>query len=101
MHLTPRESERLMVSTMGDLAAKRKVRGVKLNYVETIAYITADIYEKVRDGGMGVLELMEYGAQLLTRNDVMEGVAEMLPTLSIEATFDDGTKQITIHNPIR
>ncbi len=101
MHLTPRESERLMVSTMGDLAAKRKARGVKLNYVETIAYITADIYEKVRDGGMGVLELMEYGAQLLTRNDVMEGVAEMLPTLSIEATFDDGTKQITIHNPIR
>ena len=90
-----------MVSTMGDLAAKRKARGVKLNYVETIAYITADIYEKVRDGGMGVLELMEYGAQLLTRNDVMEGVAEMLPTLSIEATFDDGTKQITIHNPIR
>ena len=101
MHLTPRESERLMVSTMGDLAAKRKARGVKLNYVETIAYITADIYEKVRDGGMGVLELMEYGAQLLTRNDVMEGVAEMLPTLSIEATFDDGTKQMTIHNPIR
>ena len=101
MHLTPRESERLMVSTMGDLAAKRKARGVKLNYVETIAYITADIYEKVRDGGMGVLELMEYGAQLLTRNDVMEGVAEMLPTLSIEATFDDGKKQITIHNPIR
>ena len=101
MYLTPRESERLMVSTMGDLAAKRKARGVKLNYVETIAYITADIYEKVRDGGMGVLELMEYGAQLLTRNDVMEGVAEMLPTLSIEATFDDGTKQITIHNPIR
>ena len=101
MHLTPRESERLMVSTMGDLAAKRKARGVKLNYVETIAYITADIYEKVRDGGMGVLELMEYGAQLLTRNDVMEGVAEMLPTLSIEATFDNGTKQITIHNPIR
>ena len=101
MHLTPRESERLMVSTMGDLAAKRKARGVKLNYVDTIAYITADIYEKVRDGGMGVLELMEYGAQLLTRNDVMEGVAEMLPTLSIEATFDDGTKQITIHNPIR
>ena len=83
MHLTPRESERLMVSTMGDLAAKRKARGVKLNYVETIAYITADIYEKVRDGGMGVLELMEYGAQLLTRNDVMEGVAEMLqPFLS-------------------
>ena len=101
MHLTPRESERLMVSTMGDLAAKRKARGVKLNYVETIAYITADIYEKVRDGGMGVLELMEYGALLLTRNEGMEGVAEMLPTLSIEATFDDGTKQITIHNPIR
>jgi urease subunit gamma len=86
---------------MGDLAAKRKARGVKLNYVETIAYITADIYEKVRDGEMGVLELMEYGAQLLTRDDVMEGVAEMLPTLSIEATFPDGTKQITIHNPIR
>lgn len=101
MHLTPRESERLMFYSMGELAAKRKERGVKLNYVETIAYITADIYEKVRDGQSSVLDLMEYGATLLSRDDVMEGVAEMLPALSIEATFPDGTKQITIHNPIR
>lgn len=101
MHLTPREMERLMVYNMGELSAKRKDKGLKLNYVETIAYITADIYEKVREGNSSVLELMEYGAQLLTRNDVMEGVSEMLPTLSIEATFPDGTKQITIHNPIR
>ena len=82
MHLTPRESERLMVHSMGELAAKRKERGVKLNYVETIAYITADIYEKVRDGESSVLDLMEYGATLLSRDDVMEGVAEMLPALS-------------------
>lgn len=101
MHLTPRESERLMVHMMGELAVKRKERGLKLNYVETIAYITADIYERVRDGKMTVLELMDYGAHLLTSDDVMDGVAEMLPALSIEATFPDGTKQITIHNPIR
>ncbi len=101
MHLTPRESERLMVHMMGELAVQRKERGLKLNYVESIAYITSDLYERVRDGKSTVLELMEYGAHLLTREDVMEGVAEMLPALSIEATFPDGTKQITIHNPIR
>lgn len=101
MHLTPRESERLMVHMMGELAVQRKERGLKLNYVESIAYITSDLYERVRDGKSTVLELMEYGAYLLTREDVMEGVAEMLPALSIEATFPDGTKQITIHNPIR
>lgn len=101
MHLTPRESERLMVHMMGELAVQRKERGLKLNYVESVAYITSDLYERVRDGKSTVLELMEYGAHLLTREDVMEGVAEMLPALSIEATFPDGTKQITIHNPIR
>ena len=101
MHLTPRESERLMVHMMGELAVQRKERGLKLNYVESIAYITSDLYERVRDGKSTVLELMEYGEHLLTREDVMEGVAEMLPALSIEATFPDGTKQITIHNPIR
>lgn len=101
MHLTPRESERLMVSQMGDLAARRKARGVKLNYVESIAYITADIYERVRDGNMSVVQLMEYGTTLLTKDDVMDGVCAMLPSISIEATFPDGTKQITIHNPIR
>lgn len=101
MHLTPRESERLMVHMMGELAVQRKERGLKLNYVESIAYITSDLYERVRDGKSTVLELMEYGAHLLTREDVMEGVVEMLPALSIEATFPDGTKQITIHNPIR
>ncbi len=101
MHLTQRESERLMVHVMGELAAKRKKRGVKLNYVEAIAYITADIYERVRDGKLTVLELMEYGTHLLTRDDVMEGVSEMIPALSIEATFPDGTKQVTVHHPIQ
>ena len=95
MHLTPREIERLMLHTAGDLARKRKEKGLKLNYVETIAYITAELYESAREGKT-VASLMEEGKHLLTRNDVMEGVPEMISNVQIEATFPDGTK---LHNP--
>ena len=91
MHLTPREIERLMLHTAGDLARKRKEKGLKLNYVETIAYITAELYESAREGKT-VASLMEEGKHLLTRNDVMEGVPEMISNVQIEATFPDGTK---------
>ena len=96
MHLTPREIERLMLHTAGDLARKRKEKGLKLNYVETIAYITAELYESAREGKT-VASLMEEGKHLLTRNDVMEGVPEMISNVQIEATFPDGTKLLTIH----
>ena len=90
MHLTPREIERLMLHTAGDLARKRKEKGLKLNYVETIAYITAELYESAREGKT-VASLMEEGKHLLTRNDVMEGVPEMISNVQIEATFPDGS----------
>ena len=99
MHLTPREIERLMLHTAGDLARKRKEKGLKLNYVETIAYITAELYESAREGKT-VASLMEEGKHLLTRNDVMEGVPEMISNVQIEATFPDGTKLLTIHDPV-
>ena len=100
MHLTPREIERLMLHTAGDLARKRKEKGLKLNYVETIAYITAELYESSREGKT-VASLMEEGKHLLTRNDVMEGVPEMISNVQIEATFPDGTKLLTIHDPVQ
>ena len=100
MHLTPREIERLMLHTAGDLARKRKEKGLKLNYVETIAYITAELYESAREGKT-VASLMEEGKHLLTRNDVMEGVPEMISNVQIEATFPDGTKLLTIHDPVQ
>lgn len=100
MHITPRESEKLMLHVAGELAAKRKARGVKLNYVESIAYISAELLEAARDG-KSVAELMHFGTKLLTREDVMEGVAEMVHEVQIEATFPDGTKLVTVHNPIR
>ena len=100
MHLTPREIERLMLHTAGDLARKRKEKGLKLNYVETIAYITAELYESAREGKT-VASLMEEGKHLLTRNDVMEGVPEMISNVQIEATFPDGTKLLTIHEPVQ
>ena len=100
MHLTPREIERLMLHTAGDLARKRKEKGLKLNYVETIAYITAELYESAREGKT-VASLMEEGKHLLTRNDVMEGVPEMISNVQIEATFTDGTKRLTIHDPVQ
>lgn len=100
MHLTSREQEKLMLFLAGELAAKRKARGIKLNYPEAIAYIASHLQEAARDG-MSVAEVMQYGATLLTVEDVMEGVAEMVHEVQIEATFPDGTKLVTVHNPIR
>ncbi len=100
MHLTPREIERLMVHQAGELAKSRKNRGLKLNYVEAIAYISSELYELVRDG-KSVTELMQIGATFLTRDDVMDGVPEMIHDIQIEGTFPDGTKLVTVHNPIR
>ena len=100
MHLTSREQEKLMLFLAGELAVKRKARGVKLNYPESIAYITSHLQEAARDG-MTVAEVMQYGSTLLTVDDVMEGVAEMVHEVQIEATFSDGTKLVTVHNPIR
>jgi urease subunit gamma len=99
MQLTPREKDKLLIFTAGLLAERRKARGLKLNYPETVAYISAAVMEGARDGRT-VAELMEFGRTLLNRDDVMEGVAEMLPDVQIEATFPDGTKLVTVHNPI-
>jgi urease subunit gamma len=99
MELTPREKDKLLIFTAGLLAERRKARGLKLNYPEAIAYISAAIMEGARDGKT-VAELMSYGATLLTREDVMEGIAEMIPDIQIEATFPDGTKLVTVHHPI-
>lgn len=99
MHLTQREIEKLMIFTAGELARKRKARGVKLNYPESIAYISSELLEMARDG-KSVAELMSLGKKLLNKNDVMEGVAHMIDEIQIEATFPDGTKLVTIHNPI-
>ena len=100
MHLTPREQEKLLVVVAGDLARRRKERGLKLNHPEAVAYITAEILEGARDGRT-VADLMSYGTTLLTRDDVMEGVPEMIGAVQAEATFPDGTKLVTVHNPIR
>ncbi len=100
VHLTTRESEKLMLHFAGELARKRKDRGLKLNYPEAIALISAELMEAARDGKT-VTELMRLGAQFLTRNDVMEGVDSMISEIQIEATFPDGTKLVTVHNPIR
>ncbi len=100
MHLTPRETEKLLLFLAGELAEKRKARGLKLNYPEAIAIISSQLQEAARDG-KSVAELMQYGATLLNRDEVMEGVAEMIQEVQIEATFPDGTKLVTVHNPIR
>lgn len=99
MHLSPREIEKLMLFTAGEVARKRKARGVKLNYPESIAYISSELLELARDG-KSVAELMSLGKTLLTRQDVMDGIAEMATEIQIEATFPDGTKLVTIHDPI-
>ncbi|MEW5890990.1 MAG: urease subunit gamma [Pseudomonadota bacterium] len=99
MELTPREKDKLLIFTAALLAERRKARGLKLNYPEAVAYVTAAILEGARDG-KSVAELMSYGATLLTREDVMEGVPEMIPEIQVEATFPDGTKLVTVHNPI-
>ncbi len=100
MHLTPRETEKLLLYLAGELAQKRKDRGLKLNYPEAVALISSQLQEAARDG-RSVAELMQYGATLLSQDDVMEGVAEMIDEIQIEATFPDGTKLITVHKPIR
>jgi len=100
MKLTSRETEKLMLFLAGELAEKRKARGVKLNYPEAIALISARLHELARDGKK-VAELMQIGATFLTREDVMEGVPEMIKDVQIEATFPDGTKLVTVTNPIR
>ena len=99
MQLTPREKDKLLIFTAGLLAERRKARGLKLNYPETVAFISAAIMEGARDGRT-VAELMEYGRTLLFRDDVMEGVGERLPDVQVEATFPYGTKLVTVHNPI-
>lgn len=100
MKLTPREIEKLMLHTAGELAKSRLNRGLKLNYVEAIAYISAELLERAREGKT-VRELMELGTTMLTKEDVMDGISEMVDEVQIEATFDDGTKLVTVHNPIR
>jgi urease subunit gamma len=99
MELTPREKDKLLIFTAGLLAERRKGRGLRLNYPEAVAFISAAIMEGARDGKT-VAELMSYGATLLTRKDVMDGIAEMIPDIQVEATFPDGTKLVTVHNPI-
>ncbi|MDP1611320.1 MAG: urease subunit gamma [Sulfuritalea sp.] len=99
MELTPREKDKLLIFTAALLAERRKGRGLKLNYPEAVAFITAAILEGARDGRT-VAELMSYGTTLLKRDEVMEGVPEMIPDIQVEATFPDGTKLVTVHNPI-
>ena len=99
MELTPREKDKLLVFTAALLAERRKGRGLKLNYPEAVAFISAALMEGAREG-RSVQELMSWGATLLKRADVMEGVPEMIPEIQIEATFPDGTKLVTVHHPI-
>lgn len=99
MELTPREKDKLLLFTAALLAERRKARGVKLNYPEAVALISATILEGARDG-LTVTELMNLGRKVLTRDDVMSGIAEMLADVQVEATFPDGTKLVTVHNPI-
>ena len=99
MELTPREKDKLLIFTAALLAERRKARGLKLNYPEAIALITAAVMEGARDGRT-VAELMSYGATILTRDDVMDGIPEMIPEVQVEATFPDGTKLVTVHQPI-
>jgi urease subunit gamma len=100
MHLTPREREKLIVVVAADLARRRQARGVKLNYPEAIAIITYEIIEGARDG-RSVADLMSFGTTILKTSDVMEGVADMITEVQVEATFPDGTKLVTVHHPVR
>jgi len=99
MDLTPREKDKLLLFTAALLAERRRANGLKLNHPEAVAYISAAILEGAR-AGRSVADLMSYGATLLTRDDVMEGIPEMIPEVQVEATFPDGTKLVTVHNPI-
>ena len=100
MRLNPKEQEKLMLHMAGNLSKERKERGVKLNYVEAVAYISSELLELARDG-KEVVELMQLGTKILTKKDVMDGVADMLEEVQVEATFPDGTKLVTVHNPIQ
>lgn len=99
MELTPREKDKLLLFTAALLAERRKNKGIKLNYPEAVAYISGEIMEGAREGKT-VADMMSHGRTLLTRDDVMDGIAEMLPEVQVEATFPDGTKLVTVHNPI-
>lgn len=100
MHLTPREQEKLTIYLAGMVARERKARGLKLNYPEAVAFISAELQEGIR-AGRTVADLMAFGATVLTRDDVMEGVPEMIEEVQVEGTFPDGTKLVTVHHPIR
>jgi len=100
MHLTDREREKLLIFVAAELARKRQARGLKLNYPEAMAVLTAEIMEAARDG-KSVAEIMTFGGTLLRRADVMEGIADMIHEVQVEATFPDGTKLVTVHDPIR
>jgi len=99
MHLTPREQEKLMIVVAADLARRRQARGLRLNYVEAVAILTAEMIEAARDG-KSVAEIMGFGKKILSRAQVMEGVPEMIHEVQVEATFPDGTKLVTVHDPI-
>ena len=100
MHLTPREQEKLLIVVAADLARRRQSRGLKLNYPEAVAILSAEVLEAARDGKT-VAEIMSSGAKILTRDQLMDGVAEMIHEVQVEATFPDGTKLVTIHDPIQ
>ena len=100
MHLTPREQEKLLIFVAAELARKRQARGLKLNYPEAVAILTAEIMEAARDG-RSVSEIMDFGTTILKRGELMEGVAEMIHEVQVEATFPDGTKLISVHDPVR
>ena len=100
MRLTPKEQEKLLLHMAGNLAKERKARGLKLNYAEAMAYLSSELMEMARDGKT-VTELMQLGTKLLTQDDVMDGVAQMIAEVQVEATFPDGTKLVTVHNPIQ
>ena len=100
MHLTPREQDKLLIFTAAEVARRRRARGLKLNYPEALAFITAEVIEGIRDG-RSVSDLMAFGVTILKRDDVMDGVPEMLDEVQVEGTFPDGTKLVTIHHPIR
>jgi urease subunit gamma len=100
VHLTPREQEKLLICVAAELARKRQARGLKLNYPEAIAIISAELLEAARDG-RSVEEMMSFGATILKRDDLMDGIPEMIHEVQIEATFPDGTKLVTVHDPVR
>ena len=100
MHLTEREKEKLMIVVAADVARRRKEKGLKLNYPESVAIITNELLEGAREG-REVKDLMDYGTKILSKSDVMEGISDMIPVVQVEATFPDGTKLVTVHDPIR